>query len=125
MRRGRWEHSSTLDRDPTVGPIESLTGERRTGRGQELRTGACLGHCSRLSGTVRPAEIGGLVFSELPDSRAQPRPRARPGPAQPISQSTSKISGNTTRTAVIKTNPGYAPDPSQPGTGTVVAVLSC
>jgi hypothetical protein len=26
---------------------------------------------------------------------------------------------------VVKVNPGYQPDPSHPGTGTVVAVIPC
>jgi hypothetical protein len=33
----------------------------------------------------------------------------------------SKISGNTPKIVVVKTNPGYAPSPGHPGTGTYVA----
>jgi hypothetical protein len=40
-----------------------------------------------------------------------------------ISQDRAHISGDAPEVVVIKTDPGYGPDPSQPGTGTVVAVL--
>jgi hypothetical protein len=33
------------------------------------------------------------------------------------------ISGNTVHMVVVKTNPGYAPDPGHAGTGTVVATI--
>jgi hypothetical protein len=39
-----------------------------------------------------------------------------------ITQSGSTISGNIPETAVIKTDPGYAPNPGHAGTGTVVSV---
>jgi hypothetical protein len=39
-----------------------------------------------------------------------------------ITMSGSKISGDTKMVVVVQTNPGYAPDPGHPGTGTVVAV---
>jgi hypothetical protein len=38
-----------------------------------------------------------------------------------VNQSGAAVSGSGTRIVVIKTDPGYGPDPSQPGTGTVVA----
>jgi len=38
-----------------------------------------------------------------------------------ITQSGSQISGNTVHIVVVKTNPGYQPDPGHPGTGTVEA----
>jgi hypothetical protein len=40
-----------------------------------------------------------------------------------ISQSGSTISGNTPSIVVVKTNAGYAPDPGDPGTGTVIATI--
>jgi hypothetical protein len=40
-----------------------------------------------------------------------------------ITQSGSMISGNVPEIVVIKTDPGYAPNPSHPGTGTVTAVI--
>jgi hypothetical protein len=36
-------------------------------------------------------------------------------------QSGSGISGGTVHIVVVKTNPGYQPNPGHPGTGTVVA----
>jgi hypothetical protein len=60
----------------------------------------------------------------------QPSPPPGPLPtyiavvvASTIQQSGSTISGNTVHIVVVHTNPGYAPDPSHPGTGTVVATL--
>jgi len=40
-----------------------------------------------------------------------------------ITMSGPTISGNIPKIVIVKTNPGYAPDPGHPGTGTVVAVL--
>jgi hypothetical protein len=36
-------------------------------------------------------------------------------------KSGSAISGNTAHIVIVKTNPGYAPDPGHAGTGTVVS----
>ena len=43
--------------------------------------------------------------------------------ASSTSKSGSQVRGNTTRIVVVKTNTGYANDPSHPGTGTVVATV--
>ena len=40
-----------------------------------------------------------------------------------ITNSGSVISGNIPQMAIINTNPGYGPDPSHTGTGTVMGVL--
>ena len=40
-----------------------------------------------------------------------------------IGMSGSTITGNTVHVVVVKTNPGYAPDPGHRGTGTVVGVV--
>jgi hypothetical protein len=40
-----------------------------------------------------------------------------------IGKSGSTISGNTTKIVVVKTEPGYAPDPGHHGTGTIVATF--
>jgi hypothetical protein len=45
--------------------------------------------------------------------------------ASKITQSGSTIKGNTPKLAVVKTNPGYLPDPGHKGTGKVVAVIEC
>ncbi|MBV8994009.1 MAG: Ig-like domain repeat protein [Pseudonocardiales bacterium] len=44
--------------------------------------------------------------------------------ASHASQTGSTISGNTVHIVVVKTDPGYAPDPGHRGTGTVVATFS-
>ena len=41
--------------------------------------------------------------------------------AAEVTKSGSTISGNIVHIVVVKTNPGYAPDPGNPGTGTIVA----
>jgi hypothetical protein len=43
--------------------------------------------------------------------------------ASKITKSGPRIAGNTVRVVVVKTNPGYQPNPGHPGTGTVVAVV--
>jgi hypothetical protein len=40
-----------------------------------------------------------------------------------ITKNGSVISGNNAKLVIVKTNPGYGPDPSQPGTGTVFSVV--
>jgi hypothetical protein len=45
--------------------------------------------------------------------------------ASKITQSGSTITGNAPKLAVVKTNPGYLPDPGHKGTGKVVAVVDC
>ncbi len=40
-----------------------------------------------------------------------------------VSKAGSAISGNTVHEVVVKTNPGYAPNPGHAGTGTVVAKI--
>jgi hypothetical protein len=42
--------------------------------------------------------------------------------ASSITKSGSVISGNIPQMAVISVDPGYQPDPSHPGTGTVISV---
>jgi hypothetical protein len=42
-----------------------------------------------------------------------------------ITKSGSTIAGDTTDVVVVKTNPGYGPDPGNAGTGTVVAAEVC
>ena len=43
--------------------------------------------------------------------------------ASSITQDGPRISGDSARVVIVKTDPGYGPDPAQAGTGTVVAVL--
>jgi hypothetical protein len=43
--------------------------------------------------------------------------------ASEVTQSGPIISGNAPGVALVRTEPGYAPDPGHPGTGTVVAIV--
>jgi hypothetical protein len=92
-----------------------------------------------LSGGTAPAAFKG--FANTPSTVAcgtnwstdpgnSPPPPAGPLPAylavivsSSVHQSGSTISGNTVHMVVVKTNPGYAPAPGHPGTGTVVAQI--
>jgi hypothetical protein len=40
-----------------------------------------------------------------------------------VVKSGATISGNAPAIVVVKTDPGYAPNPGHPGTGTVIATL--
>ena len=40
-----------------------------------------------------------------------------------VTKKGSAISGNVRKLVVVKTNPGYGPNPGHAGTGTVVAVI--
>jgi hypothetical protein len=40
-----------------------------------------------------------------------------------VTKAGSTIRGAIPQVVIVKTNPGYAPDPSNPGTGTIVATL--
>lgn len=90
-----------------------------------------------LSGGRAPASFKG--FAESPtaptcsvDWSADPG-NSTPPPSGPLpaymavivtssaSKSGSQVSGNTVHIVIVKTNPGYAPDPGDPGTGIVVA----
>jgi hypothetical protein len=94
-----------------------------------------------LSGGAAPADFKGFAahtskppangnaWTTGPGNSSRP-----PGPPLPgymavvvsssISRSGATISGNTVHIVVVKVNPGYAPDPSHGGTGTVVAIYT-
>jgi hypothetical protein len=68
----------------------------------------------------------GTTWTTSPGNSASPP--AGPLPAyigviasSTITKSGSTISGDTQHIVVVATDPGYAPDPGHPGTGTVVA----
>jgi hypothetical protein len=92
-----------------------------------------------LSGGAAPASFKG--FAENPsqpmcrkDWSADPG-NSTPPPNGPLprymgvivtsktTKSGSQISGNTVHIVVVRTNPGYEPNPGHPGTGTVVALV--
>jgi hypothetical protein len=43
--------------------------------------------------------------------------------ASSVTKSGDVISGNSIHIVVVKVNPGYAPTPDHPGTGTIVATF--
>lgn len=76
--------------------------------------------------STTPPTCGGIFMTD-PGNSALP-PATVPAfmaviDSSSISQSGSTISGNIPGIVIVKTNPGYAPDPGHAGTGTVVARL--
>jgi len=76
--------------------------------------------------SAQPATCGGTWTSE-PGASSGP-PAAIPEFITVIVSSSitvkgSVISGNSPKLVIVKTNPGYGPDPSQAGTGTVVSIV--
>jgi hypothetical protein len=74
-----------------------------------------------------PPQCGG-TWSTRPGN--SPPPPDAPLPAfmavlvaSSVNQSGPTISGNISSIVIVKTNPGYRPDPGHPGNGTVVEVL--
>jgi Kelch motif/Galactose oxidase, central domain len=94
-----------------------------------------------LSGGNAPASFKGLAENpQTPacsinwsaDTGSSTPPPSGPLPAymgvivtSSASQNGSTISGNTVYIAIVKTDPGYAPNSGHAGTGTVVAVVAC
>jgi hypothetical protein len=60
-----------------------------------------------------------------PPASAVPQYMATIVTSKVTASGTTKFNGNTVKMVVVKVNPGYQPDPSHPGTGTVVAVIPC
>ena len=93
-----------------------------------------------LSGGLAPAAFKGFAntpeaspecgtnWSTGPGNSSGPPPGPLPElieviVASHIAKSGPTISGDTQEVVVVKTNPGYAPNPGHAGTGTVVAVV--
>src|SRR6202035_3474092 len=93
-----------------------------------------------LSGGTAPAAFKGFAntpssppacgtgWSTPPGNSSGPPPAPLPSyiaviVASHATQSGSQISGDTAEVVVVKTTPGYAPDPGHAGTGSVVAVV--
>jgi hypothetical protein len=102
--------------------------------------GAQWAKSNSLSGGVAPASFKGFAESAMtslpgcgaawisdPGNSSRPPASIPPYIAVIVSSSTTKsgsaIAGNTQQVVVVKTNPGYAPNPGHAGTGTVVAVI--
>jgi len=70
----------------------------------------------------------GTQWSTDPGNSTPPPPGPLPAfmavvVSSSISQSGSTISGDTVHIVVVRTNPGYQPNPGHAGTGTVVAQI--
>lgn len=81
------------------------------------------GFANTLSSTPPPC---GGSWSTPPGSSPPPAPLPEFMAvlvASSVDRSGSTISGNITSIVIVKTDPGYEPDPAHPGTGTVVAML--
>jgi len=95
-----------------------------------------------LSGGFAPASFKGFAntpetspacgtnWSTGPGNSSGPPPGPLPElievtVASHITKSGPTISGDTQEVVVVKTNPGYAPDPGHAGTGTVVEAVVC
>jgi uncharacterized repeat protein (TIGR01451 family) len=92
-----------------------------------------------LTGGAAPASFKGFAkspstvtcgtdWTTSPGNSAPPPPGPLPSfmaviVASSINQSGSTISGNTVHMVIVRTNPGYEPNPGHPGTGTVVAQI--
>jgi hypothetical protein len=104
--------------------------------GKVLFWGAQWAKVNSLSGGPAPASFKGFENSKNPPVcktgwTTDPGNSADPPATIPqymgvivsskISKTGSTISGDTVRIVVVKTDPGYAPNPGHPGTGTVLA----
>jgi hypothetical protein len=77
--------------------------------------------------TTSPANVCSGNWSAGPGNSQVPPPTvpAYMGVIVPttITKSGSTINGDYVKIVVVKTNPGYGPDPSHPGTGTIIATF--
>jgi hypothetical protein len=101
--------------------------------------GAQWAKLNSLSGGTAPASFKGFAEAPLtpacgigwsfdPGNSTPPPPGPLPAFMGVIVTSSASMHGtqtlgNTVHIVVVKTNPGYAPDPGHPGTGTVVATV--
>jgi hypothetical protein len=93
-----------------------------------------------MTGGPGPASFKGFAATMTPSSGCgslwtstagnSSNPPAGPLPAymavavtSSVDKSAATVTGPITQIVIVKTDPGYAPDPSGTGTGTVVAVL--
>ena len=77
--------------------------------------------------TMSPPELCGTSFTTRPGNSSSP-PNEVPSymgvlVASSVTKSGSTISGNWGSIVIVKTDPGYAPNPGHPGTGTIVATF--
>ena len=74
-----------------------------------------------------PANICGTTFKTLPGNSPPPVAGVPPYMGVLVTSSVTKsgneISGNWAKIVVVMVDPGYAPNPGHPGTGTIVATF--
>lgn len=118
-----------------------VVGDRNVSKGKAMTFwGAQWAKANPLSGSPAPASFKGFtaslsstplkcggVWSTGPGNSSG-SPNTVPSymgvvVSSSITQSGSTIAGNIPAVIVVQTKSGYAPDPSHPGTGTVVAVV--
>jgi PKD repeat protein len=77
--------------------------------------------------TTSPASVCGSTFVTSPGNSAPPTSEVPSYMGVVVTHSTNKsgssISGLWSKIVVVRTNPGYAPNPGHPGTGTIVATF--
>jgi hypothetical protein len=115
-----------------------VIGDRNSATGTAVTFwGAQWAQLNSLSGGAAPASFKGYALHpSTPGCRvawSTDPGNSSPPPAGPlpkymavivtssVAKAGSAISGNTAHIVIVKTNPGYAPDPGHPGTGTVVS----
>jgi hypothetical protein len=113
------------DRNATVGASVNFWGSQWE-RNNSLSGGAS--NSSFKGFAVRPTTpTAGATFTALPGNSGAP-PATVPAylgviVTDRVTKSGANITGTIGRLVVVRVNPGYAGDPSNPGTGTVVAAI--
>jgi hypothetical protein len=98
----RWAAANTLSGGPAPASFKGFAPQTKT-------TPPSCG----TSYTARPGNSGGPP-SSVPSFMAV-------AVSSKVKKSGSTITGDITHIVIVQTNPGYAPDPGHPGTGTIVA----
>jgi hypothetical protein len=91
-------------------------------RGRARRLGVAL-----AAGAVSSLGLATGAMADTPPRRRfrDRRPERRHRPVVDHPKSGPVISRDTNKIAWVIPNPGYAPDPGHPGTGTVMAITVC
>ena len=116
LRNGRQHHKVSVK-------CATLKSRERSG----VKPYSFLNRPSSRSIGARPPDVCGTSFTTRTGNSSQP-PDTVPSymgvvVASSVTQSGSTISGTWGSVVVVRTDPGYAPNPGHPGTGTIVATL--
>jgi hypothetical protein len=80
-----------------------------------------------FEGSSQPSDCGGDIWTAAPGNSGSPPPTVPTDMtvivASSVTKSGSTISGNVVHLVVVKTDPGYQPNPGHPGTGQVEAII--